>query len=284
MKALRVIIAVLIAGSVLSLIVVAIAGPASVRATLRRGWLLGTGRLVDVGGYALRVDCQGAGRPTVVMDAGVDQSRSSWFMVPAQVAQFTRVCTYDRANIGDSDAAPRPRTSREMVEDLRRLTARARAEGPLVLVGHSFGALNVQLYASTYPEDVAGMVLVDGSGEDQPHYVASALVPEQRDAYLDHESGINLEGVDVITSGRQVRARGALPLVPLVVLSADPQDEHFRQVQVDLARRIPGGRHIIVPNASHFIQFDRPDVVTSAVREVVEEARRTSARARLGSP
>jgi pimeloyl-ACP methyl ester carboxylesterase len=267
-----------IAGSILAILAVAVVGPATARAAVRRGWLIGTGRLVDVGGYALRIDCQGVGRPTVVMDAGVAQTRQSWGTVPAQLTATTRVCTYDRAGLGESDGVPKPRTSRDIVEDLHRLTARLRAEGPVILVGHSFGAYNVQLYASMYPEDVAGLVLVDGSGEEQYLHIASTLATEQREAHLEWEGGANFEGVDFITSGRQVRAGApSLPHVPLVVLSTDTDDEYMRHVQVDLAGRIPGGRHIIVPETGHFIQLDQPAVVTNAVREVVEEARRTSA-------
>jgi len=119
------------------------------------------GRMVDVGGHRLHLCCAGEGSRTVVMDSGLPGSSLSWSLVQPEVAKFTRVCSYDRAGLGWSDVGPTPRTSRRIVEELHRLLKKAEIEGPYVLVGHSFGAPNMRLYASKYPDEVAGMVLVD---------------------------------------------------------------------------------------------------------------------------
>jgi pimeloyl-ACP methyl ester carboxylesterase len=119
------------------------------------------GRLVDVGGHRLHIYCTGGGTPAVVMDSGFPGSSLSWTFVQPEVAKFTRACSYDRAGLGWSDAGPTPRTSRQIVEELHVLLVNARVGRPYVLVGHSFGAFTVRLYASTYPDEVAGMVLVD---------------------------------------------------------------------------------------------------------------------------
>jgi pimeloyl-ACP methyl ester carboxylesterase len=125
------------------------------------------GQMVDVGGYRLHIDCQGTGSPTVVMEAGLGDPSLVWTMVQPQVSTRTRVCVYDRAGFGWSDASPKPRTAEVMVEELHTLLTNANIEGPYVMVGHSTGGMLVRLYTHSYPAEVAGMVLVDSQHEDQ---------------------------------------------------------------------------------------------------------------------
>lgn len=125
-----------------------------------------TGRLVDVGGYRLHVIIRGEGGPTVVMDAGLAHVSAVWSFVQPEVATFTRVCTVDRAGHAWSDHGPLPRTSRQICQELHALLTNASIEGPYVLVGHSFGGLNMYIYASMYPEEVAGLVLLDALSRD----------------------------------------------------------------------------------------------------------------------
>ncbi len=124
------------------------------------------GKLIDVGGYRLHINCTGAGRTTVILDAGLGGSSLDWSRVQPGVATFTRVCSYDRAGYGWSDSGPKPRTSGRIVAELHALLVKAGIPGPYILVGQSFGGLNVRLYAYTYPHEVVGMVLVDASHED----------------------------------------------------------------------------------------------------------------------
>src|SRR3990172_2738206 len=124
------------------------------------------GKLVDVGGYRLHINCQGQGSPTVVIEAGAADCSLSWGQVQREVARFTRVCTYDRAGLGWSERSPQPRTAHNLVEDLHTLLARSGVEPPYVLVGHSLGGLFVRLYAHEHPDQVAGMVLVDAVHEE----------------------------------------------------------------------------------------------------------------------
>ncbi len=137
------------------------------------------GRLVDVGGFRLHIHCTGSGGPTVILDAGNGGSSLDWSLVQPGVATFTRVCSYDRAGYGWSDSGPTPRTSERIVRELHTLLVNAGVPGPYVLVGHSFGGLNMRLYTYTYPQDVAGLVLVDSSHENDPtalrrEYLSSA--------------------------------------------------------------------------------------------------------------
>ena len=126
------------------------------------------GEMVDMGGYSLHLYCtgEGGGAPTVVMDSGAGGSVLDWQLVQPEVAGFARVCTYDRGGAGWSKPGAQPRTSQQFVEELHTLLGNAGVQGPYVLVGHSLGGTNMQPYASQYPDEVAGMVLVDSALED----------------------------------------------------------------------------------------------------------------------
>ncbi len=162
------------------------------------------GTLIDVGGYKLHSYCLGTGKPTVILDSGLGASLTWWTLVQKEVSQFARVCSYDRAGYGWSDASPKPRTSKVIVEELHSLLQNSDIMPPYILVGHSFGGTNMKLYANTYPEDVFAVVLVDSAHEKQceryeeqekksPKLKAS-LVSQTKDYILDsklsHYTGI----------------------------------------------------------------------------------------------
>lgn len=128
------------------------------------------GRLVDIGGHRLHVLDSGTGHPTVLFEAGLPGSVLSWFHVQRELARLIRVVSYDRAGLGWSEAGPEPRTATRIVDELHRLLAAAGIPPPYILVGHSFGGITTRLFASTYPDEVAALVLVDpvGPGEWVP--------------------------------------------------------------------------------------------------------------------
>jgi pimeloyl-ACP methyl ester carboxylesterase len=206
------------------------------------------------------------------------------------------VFVYDRAGLGRSDPAPRPRSAQDIVNDLRAALAGADVLPPYVLVGHSFGGLTVRLYASQHPTDVAGIVMVDGTNELQyARYLA--LVPaEERDDWRRRYEGENAEGVKLEESAAQVRAAAPLPLVPLVVVTAgrppgpmpDSSVDVLRlqrvrsELQEELATRVPSGRQVIAERSGHFVQQDQPDLVVEVVLSVVEQTRRSWRRDRGG--
>jgi pimeloyl-ACP methyl ester carboxylesterase len=125
------------------------------------------GQLVDVGGYRLHIYCTGAGSPAVVIDAGWGDWSLGWSRVQPGVAAITRVCTYDRAGMGYSEAGPLPRDAGQFAAELHTLLGRAGIPGPYVLAGHSLGGLPVRVYAHEYPAEVAGIVLIDSMSPGQ---------------------------------------------------------------------------------------------------------------------
>ncbi|QWZ07789.1 alpha/beta hydrolase [Nocardioides panacis] len=121
------------------------------------------GQLVDVGPYRLHLECHGSRRPTVVLEPGGGGSAASMGLIAPAVARDTRVCVYDRAGRGWSDPAASPPDAAQIATDLHTLLNRAHVPGPYVLAGHSFGGLYVRTYAAKYPDEVAGLVLVDST-------------------------------------------------------------------------------------------------------------------------
>lgn len=125
------------------------------------------GQRVDIGGLKMHIDCNGEGGPTVILDSGLGDTYISWRKVQPQIAKFVRVCSYDRAGLGYSDSSSRPRTSKDIAEELHALLQATAIAPPYILVGHSMGGFDVRLYASLYRNEVAGMVLVDASHPEQ---------------------------------------------------------------------------------------------------------------------
>ena len=133
------------------------------------------GKLVDLGGYSLHIQCTGptvdptsqSVRPTIVLDSGLVGSVLDWRRVLLLLGQFAHVCAYDRGGYGWSDTSPRPRTLDGITADLHALLERSGATPPYVLVGHSLGGLNMWAYANRYPAEVAGLVLLDAADPQQ---------------------------------------------------------------------------------------------------------------------
>ena len=248
----------------------------------------------DIGGRRLFLRCTGHRSPTVVFEGGLT---TDWFALQNQVAPFTRVCSWDHPNgpWSRSDHAPTPRTARDFVTDLHTLLAVARVPGPYVLAGHSNGGLYTQLYASTHPRQVAGLVLIDAV---HPAYhkrtlemFKPLLPPEVWEALRQQAMAVphrlvDPEQVDIWTSERQTRValrRSPLRPMPLVVLTrghpdvpdapfVEQQEALWLQLQRELAQLVPGSRHLIT-QSGHNIQLEQPELVLDAIRDVVQAVR-----------
>jgi pimeloyl-ACP methyl ester carboxylesterase len=167
-------------------------------------------RLIDVNDRGYNLIRMGEGTPPVVMEAAIGDFSLTWSLVQPEVARFTTVVTYDRAGLGWSESSPKPRTGEVMMEELRALLDAAAIQRPVILVGHSFSGLLVRLYAYKYPEEVAGLVLVDGSHEDQfqrfPPEIGQ-LFPTIRATQVQQ----------LIQMSQTIRDQGSTGLTPLVI-------------------------------------------------------------------
>ena len=139
------------------------------------------GQLIDVGGRRMHIHCTGAGGPTVVLISGIAETSTYWegWVAPA-VAQNTTVCNYDRAGQGWSDPPPSPQDGAAVIADLHTLLDRAHIQGPYVVVGHSTGGVYARIFANRYPDQVAGMVMLDS----QPNEALSGGLPDFPSQYL----------------------------------------------------------------------------------------------------
>ena len=208
------------------------------------------GRLVDIGGHRLHIHCTGEGTPTIIFDSGVGGFSLEWSRIQSALAQRTRVCSYDRAGYGWSDPGPLPRTSERITRELHTLLLRAGVAGPYIIAGHSFGGYNAQLFASNYPNETAGLVLIDASHPEQierlpgpkpgtpkrakPNansYVISwffphpnfpdenALMAQRIMQGWRHKMTWREEMTVFSVSAKQVQASRPMPKVPIVVLT-----------------------------------------------------------------
>ena len=227
--------------------------------------------------------CIGSGSPSVILEAGMGDISESWTHIQPAVARFTRVLSYDRAGLGQSDIPPRPRTCQDMVDDLQSLLAGANIPPPYILVGHSFGGMLVRLFAGQHPKDVAGMVLVDSTHEDRTDGFEKVLSEEliaRNRAYLVDPSK-NPELVDRIPSELQVRDARRPFDFPLAVLTRGLPDEPDniwpsaelqcveRELQIEFLKLSPKSSLVIAEKSGHWIQNDQPELVIDAIRKVM---------------
>ncbi len=286
------------------------------------------GRLIDVGGHRLHLHSQGSGSPTVIIDAGLSGASYDWETVATGVAQFTQVCTYDRAGYGWSDPGPRPRTSQRAVEELRALLKKAEVKPPFILLGHSWAGLNARLYASIYPDDIASLVLVDAVNTDlladsvalglvskefkflnwtacfgTPRWAVRRIINEPlndppalefRRAMLSRTKSAQVIYDELTGQSNWLTVRAAMKNLgdkPVVVISqlleeADcvgdegAGNRQWLKDQEALVGIANNSKRIIAKTKGHNIQFNEPELIVDAIRQMAESVRATGVRQR----
>lgn len=298
-----------------------------------------TGKLVDIGGRRIQVDCRGTGAPTVVLVSGLDINGAlAWSAVHDSIAATSRTCAYSRAGIMWSDPSPDAVTAKGVADDLHAALSQADEHPPFVMVGHSLGGPYIMTYTKYYGEDVAGLVMVDASHPEQlqrmaalapaagnpesvlgPIRIAAALswagvarfatsrtppMPHQSEAaaravsaYATHSLPAALkEMIALDTVFKEAGTFRQLGDRPLFVLSAmkpmtdaeratlklTPEKGRefkalWKSMHDEEASWSTRSQHRLLGDATHYIQFDRPDVVIDAVRSVVDSVRATPA-------
>lgn len=278
------------------------------------------GHSIDVGGRSLNIYCSGEGSPTVIFEGDWGFPGYSWLHIQRDVAKFTRACWYDRAGYGWSDPGPFPNHSDSIARDLHGLLEKAHIEPPYVMAAHAIGAFHARVFRGAYPNEVAGMVLIDPTSEDLTIQIHNHIELFRRAVLLVHEimgdagymrlkrapflqlpkEGFTQQEWNELTilqwqtkslvaegkepplwiCGEQARAAGAFGDIPVIVLSAGIQDweedpklsqDHTLKLnlQQKMATLSTRGSQRIISNSGHWIPFDAPGSVVSAVREVV---------------
>ncbi|HNP62740.1 MAG TPA: alpha/beta hydrolase [Woeseiaceae bacterium] len=229
--------------------------------------------------YVLR----GSGTPTVVLESGLADGKESWVPIYDAVAQFAQVLAYDRAGYGASRSSNRSRDGATIVRELRATLQALELPPPYVLVGHSIGGTYMELFARTYPDEVAGVVLVDSRHADftrqcEAAGARSCRPPALLAALLQGAPKRELEDGE-LTMHEVLRAE-PFPDVPLSVLTrgkATKDDELFYSVwletQKSLAAQTTKSTHTVCELCGHYIHKDNPELVITAVREMVDQVR-----------
>ena len=233
-----------------------------------------TDRTVVVSDASIRVRCGGdraQRQPLVVLEAGAGNGAETWAKVQPAIAEFARACAYDRPGLlRDAPARPPTPTPDAMVQTLDGVLKAAGEAPPYVLVGHSLGGMIVRLYATRFPERVAGMVLIDSSHEDQLRRFAELNGAQA----ASPPPATRVEAFDLPALSAALAAKSWRASIPLAVLTraGDSGDASYRlwlELQNDLAARAPNASHAVAEGSGHYIQNDRPDLVIAAVRSVL---------------
>lgn len=235
---------------------------------------------IDVGGFKLYIRSEGKGNPAVVYESAYGDASTSWSNIQSAVSKTAKSVSYDRAGLGKSEKSPNPRTSYYKARELHKLLQKSGVKGPYILVGHSLGAYNVRLFASMYPKEVKGIVLIEPTHEDQHEKLILNQPPEVQELI---KAQFKVEGTydEFLESARQVKAtRACLKNIPLTVITTNKHSvgQEYEDIWMDMQKDIVSlskyGRHIIVDGSDHYIQNDKPEIVIGAINDMISSLNR----------
>lgn len=231
---------------------------------------IGSGKL-----YAKLVG-ENNGNPTVIMDAGYGDYSKAWDSVIGDISMITNVLIYDRAGLGKSETSSNPRTSLEMVKELKELLVEADIKPPYILVGHSFGGVNMRMYATKHQSEVCGLVLIDSTPEDYRERFLPRMSQDFQEAY--NKQFVREGNYDeFMKSLEQLKVSKRTLHIPLIVLSAGRKEHYSEESQAlwnEMQREIleisTDSELVIAEKSAHYIQNDEPEVVVSAIKKLID--------------
>lgn len=265
------------------------------------------GRLLDIGGYRLHLYCTGSDGPTVILEHGHRATYLDWYLVQPQLATLTRVCSYDRAGYGWSDPSPNPRLPSVMADELNSLLRSGGEKPPYILVAHSYGSFDALMFAHKFPNEVAGLVLVDATtatslpriswrtklwfrmmrltmpfglprwrgwcGGGPP---ATAALKQALTCRTQYYETIAREESEFPQSAEEISRITSLGDMPLVVIARDPATGHnlqaearHQQQQRELLKLSRNSRLLVATGSAHDIPLARPDLIVDTVKMLV---------------
>lgn len=263
--------------------------PGASAAQGRRHPVLTEDKYVPLEGYRLHAVIAGRGKPLVVFEAGMGDGTSSWEKVQPTIARLTSTLSYDRPGLGKSDRAPQLHDLDQSADELHVLLRKSGSPPPYILVGHSMGGLIVRVFAYRYPDETAGIVLVDPADEGTDDRLHSKLTKKEWESYSAFqkkhlEDPIMHMDMYGMTSGSEASAATPLPPAPKILLSASKLnglsngDRPFRETAMELHRewvaRTPNAELVAVPTSEHYIQLLAPETVIAAIKRLLPAPRR----------
>ena len=264
-------------------------------------------KLIKVETHKLHIYCTGEGNPTVVIDTGITDTYEGWLPLIGQISQETRVCAYERAGYGQSEPGPLPRDSNRAEEELDSLLKKAGIKPQYLLIGHSLGGLNMQVFADKYPTQVAGAILFDPPPLD---WLIGNSFPELHQAFSQQagvfqsmaeaarkdpnpEASKQADFLEMVASeysgltgqsAQQAASIVSFGDLPLVVMGSTKPNPNFGESAQDfqqfwlqqseaLAAKSTRGTFIRAEGSSHYIHIDHPQLVLDTIHEMVMQIR-----------
>jgi pimeloyl-ACP methyl ester carboxylesterase len=252
--------------------------------------------MIDVGGRKLHACVYGSGLPVLVLVSAFETDQKNWNPVVPDLAAKATVVTYDRAGVGKSELGDLPAHGEQSAKDLHVLLEKLAVPGPYILVGHSFGGFVARLFASMYPDDMAGLILEETQHEDnfsemkkilkgkdlemfEQVLVPGFAAPENPKSERDYRDATR----------EQLKTSQALPRMPFVVLTVRDRAYAMRPIfsegalaelaRLDeelmnrLAASLPGGKHVMIEGTGHYVHVDKPALLIAPVLEMIQALR-----------
>ncbi|HFU74783.1 MAG TPA: alpha/beta hydrolase [Arcobacter sp.] len=264
------------------------------------------GKKVNIDGHSLHYVKKGLGVGSVIFEAGLDPSGTlSWSKVQDEVAPYTSTLSYDRAGLSWSERGQNPKTADSIATELHTLLEKTNMPKPYILVGHSFGCLTLRSFVKKYPEEVAGIVFVDGSHpkQNEKYEQKSFTIPRwlvglanniglvrlfssqntypntsKADAINIKMQGMIFKGIDTIveemnsfdTVAKEVEAIDSFEDIPLTVISAVSDDDKiWVDLQKDLLNLSTNAKHVMTQESGHYIQLEKPELVVEEIKKIL---------------
>lgn len=216
-------------------------------------------------------------KPTIIFDAGYGDYSKAWEKIVALLREDANLFVYDRFGVGQSDRCASPRTSLNMVNELHQVLETMKIQPPYIFVGHSFGGVNARLFATTFPKEVSGLVLVDSTPEDYRERFLPTMSQHFKEAY-NKQFTLESSYEEFMESLGQLKDHQRhLGVIPMIVICAGKKHHYseasqrlWNDMQREFLTLSHNSQFILAEESSHYIQDDDPEIVVDAIRSMID--------------